>query len=282
MRIRRMRVKICLVGDRGVGKTSLINRFVSNKFAPDEKGTLGAHLHPVEVSITLDPEEMAKVKVDLFDFMGERALRDNFRDALFYGAHGVLAVCDLGRPATLHSLFDWIQAVSSVAGEVPAVVAFNKSDLGHEIAVDASEMRAAMEQLPGAPTMVTSARTGHGVEEAFNRVILRAVEGILETQKKAQSREGLRYQILAAIAHKEATGRTKGEIIEAFKSWDPKLVMEELDTLVELGLIQPAEYNPATFVDTQSIPVTSHFTITAEGKTAAESPRARDLVVGEP
>ena len=57
--------------------------------------------------------------------------------------------------------------------------------------------------------------------------------------------------------------------------------MAELGTLVELGLIQPVEYTPATFVDTRSIPVTSHFTITPAGKEALEAPRPRKLVIGE-
>jgi small GTP-binding protein len=281
MQIRRMRIKICLVGDRGVGKTSLVRRFAASQFLDDEQGTLGAHMHPVQVEIPLEGDQLAKVRVDLFDFMGEHALRDNFRDAIFYGAHGVLAVCDLGRQETLPSIVDWIQAVTSVAGDVPAVVAFNKADLGKDVALGASDMRALMEKLPDASTAVTSARTGDGVEEAFNAIILKAVEGILQGQERTASREGLRHELLAAIAHREITGRSKGDLIGAFKSWDPKLVMEELDNLVDLGLIQPVEYTKATFLDTKSIPVTAHFTITPAGKQAVTSPPARNLVVGD-
>lgn len=276
-----MRVKICLVGDRGVGKTSLLRRFAADQYMADEKGTLGAHMHPIEVDITMSPDEVAKVRADLFDFMGEHALRDNFRDAIFYGAHGTLAVCDLSRPDTLRSLVDWIQAVSSVAGEVPAVIACNKVDLRDSVAVGASDMRSVMAQLPGVTTKMTSALTGQGVEETFNEIILRSVEGILAGQERAASRESLRYRILAAIAHKDITGRSKGEIIEAFKTLDPKVVMAELDTLVELGLITPVEYTAATFVDTKSIPVTSHFTITPAGKEAVAAPRPRKLVIGD-
>ncbi len=274
-----MRIKVCLVGDRGVGKTSLIRRFAANQYAPDEKGTLGAHMHTVDVEIPLDSEQVAKVKVDLFDFMGEHALRDNFRDAIFYGAHGVLAVCDLARPETMRSLVDWIQAVSSVAGRVPAVVAFNKVDLRDQVAIGPTEMRALLQRIPGAHAQMTSALTGQGVEPAFNKVILASVEGILGGEKAANEREDLRYDILMAIAHRETTGRTKGEIIGAFKSWDPKVVMEELDNLVQLKLVSAVEYTPATFVNTQSIPVNSHFAITPEGQKVASGPRPKGLVV---
>lgn len=281
MRIRRMRVKICLVGDRGVGKTSLIRRFAASQFLEDEKGTLGAHLHPVEVEIPLDKEETAKVRVDLFDFMGEHAMRVNFRDAIFYGAHGVLAVCDLGRPDTMRSLVDWIRAVSEVAGQVPAIVAFNKADLGGDIAIGASDMRAFVQQVPGVTTQMTSARTGQGVEEAFNGIILKAVEGILSARKESADREDLRYQILTMIVHKELTGRSKADIIGAFRTTEPKEIMMELDTLVDLGLIAPVEYTPQTFPGTSSVPVTAHFTITEEGKALLAGPRPGRLVVEE-
>ncbi len=281
MRIRQMRIKVCLVGDRGVGKTSLLRRFAGRQFLDDEKGTLGAHMHPVQVEIPLDAEEIAKVRVDLFDFMGEHAFRDNFRDAIFYGAHGTLAVADLGRPETLRSLVDWIQAVSSVAGNIPAVVALNKADLGNAITIGATEVRGLVQAIPGVSTQMTSAKTGQGVEEAFNQVILRSVEGILDAQKRAAAREDLRYRILAAIAHREDTGRSKGALIDAFKTWDPKVVMEEIDNLVDLRLIQPVEYTAETFVNTQSIPVASHFTITSAGKEAAAKPQTRRLVVDE-
>jgi len=282
MQIRRMRIKVCLVGDRGVGKTSLIRRFAGRQFLDDERGTLGAHLHPVEVDLPLDGDQLAKVRVDLFDFMGEHALRENFRDAIFYGAHGVLAVCDLGRPETLPSIVDWVAAVSEVAGDVPVVIAFNKKDLGGALAIGASDMRALVEKIPGAATVLTSARTGEGVEDAFNRIIVAAVEGILEGQAKVASREGLRRELLTAIAYRAITGRTKGDLIGAFKSWDPKAVMEEMDNLVQLGLIQPAEYSPETFVDTKSVPVTAHFMITPAGKEAVEKPPQQKFVVSEP
>ncbi len=281
MQIRRMRVKVCVVGDRGVGKTSLIRRFAASQFLDDEHGTLGAHMHPVEVQIPLDGGQVAKVRVDLFDFMGEHALRDNFRDALFYGTHGALAVCDLGRRETLPSLVEWIQAVSSVAGEVPVVVAFNKADLGKEAALHLSDMNAFMEKVPGATTVTTSARTGQGVEDAFNGIILRSVESLLGAAEASVSREGLRHQILAIVARREVTGRSKGDLIGAFKGWDPKVIMDEIDNLVEIGLIRPVEYSAETFVDTKSVPVTTHFVTTPEGKQAAANPPAEQLVVDE-
>lgn len=281
MRIRRLRIKICLVGDRGVGKTSLIQRYVAGKFQEDEPGTLGAHLYPVEVDVPFGNREIVKVKIALFDFMGEHAMRENFRDAMFYGAHGALPVCDLGRRESVYSLIDWVRDFSSVAGDVPVAIVLNKADLGQDIAVGIDEMRWLRERFPTAPTTLTSALTGQGVEDAFNGLITRAVDHLLATRERSQANRVLRHRILTSIARRENLAMTKGELIGLFKSTDPKVVMEELDTLVALELLEQQEYAPGDPVKTESIPVSFHFRLTEAGEKAAAEPESEDLVVDE-
>lgn len=281
MRIRRMRLKICLVGDRGVGKTSLIQRYVAGRFNPEERGTLGAHLYPIEVEVPLGERELAKASVAFFDFMGEHAMRENFRDAIFYGAHGALAVCDLAKPNTLYSLSDWIQAFSSVAGGVPVSIVLNKADLAKGIAIGIDEMRWLRQQFASVPSVVTSALSGQGVAEAFDGIIGRAVDHLMETRRKVQANQLLRHRILLAVAGRESKGISKGEVIEAFKTADPKVVMEELNNLVALELIQQKEYGPETRMDAEALPITCHFTATPAGLKTAKESGAEDLVVDD-
>ncbi len=281
MRIRRLRIKICLVGDRGVGKTSLIQRYVAGKFQEDEAGTLGAHLYPVEVDVPYGDRELVKVKIAIFDFMGEHAMRENFRDAMFYGAHGALPVCDLGRRESLYSLLEWVQDFSAVAGDVPLSIVLNKADLGQGIEVGMDEMRWLRERFPLVPTILTSAMNGQGVEDAFNGIIGRAVDHLLETRQRSQANRLLRHRILALIARRENEAMSKGELIGAFKGTDPKIVMDELDNLVILGLLEQAEYGPDTSVKTGSIPVSFHFRLTETGRKAATEPESEELVVDE-
>lgn len=276
-----MRVKVCLVGDRGVGKTSLVRRYIAGKFDPGEQGTLGAHLHPIEVDVPLGDRELVKARVALFDFMGEHAMRDNFRDAIFYGAHGGVAVCDMGRRESLYALVDWIQAFTSVAGDAPIAVVLNKADLAQGIAVGLLEMRWLREEFPALQVSLTSALTGQGVEEAFNGIITRAVDGIMGNRHKAQVNRLLRHRILSAVLKRDTQGMSKADVIEAFKSTDPRIVMEELDNLLALDLIVLDECGPTSSATAESVPVTYHFSITPSGRKVALEPEGEDLVIDE-
>jgi small GTP-binding protein len=282
MRIRRMRIKICLVGDRGVGKTSLIKRYAADKFYPKEQGTLGARMYPIDVEIPLEDGEVAKVKVALFDFMGEHAMRENFRDALFYGTHGGIAVCDLSRRDTLYSLSEWVEALSAVTGGVPLAVLMNKADLAQSVAIGAAEMRWFHEQFPHVPTHLTSARTGQGVEPAFNQIIARTVDSLLDARRKDQANRALRLQILSAIANREKGGLSKKDLLEAFKGKDPKDILGELSNLVSLDLVEQKESGEKAFVQFDSIPVTFRFTLTGAGRKAVADPQAADAIIDEP
>src|SRR2546422_16323 len=104
-------------------------RPVEARHNPEYKGTLGVHLHRVDVELPGDEAGgVILANIAIFDQMGEHAIRENFRDALFYGTQGALAVCDIERPDTLHTLSEWIRAVAAVAGGVPFRIVFNKVD----------------------------------------------------------------------------------------------------------------------------------------------------------
>lgn len=88
-------------------------------------------------------------------------------DAYFYGARGVLAVADLTRRTTLINLVGWIDAVVRVVGHVPTLIAVNKADLAGQADFGTLEIRSIADAIGGAGCLMTSAKTGEGVEEAF-------------------------------------------------------------------------------------------------------------------
>src|SRR5207247_11193510 len=107
----------------------LIQRYGEGRHNPQYKGSLGVHMHRVDVELLGDEEgDVIQANIAIFDQMGEHAIRENFRDALFYGTQGALAVCDIERPDTLRTLSDWIRAISAATGGGPCRRVSNKLD----------------------------------------------------------------------------------------------------------------------------------------------------------
>ncbi len=167
---RHLKSKICLVGEKAVGKTSLIRRYVLNTFDDQYVTTIGTRVSKKEAKVFL-PERDLLVDVDMqiWDIMGEKGFRELLKEAYFYGANGILAVADLTRRRTLDDLDDWIDGVEQIVGKVPVVIAVNKSDLVSSAQFgehDAEQVARAFE----CPYLMTSAKSGENVEQAFRRI----------------------------------------------------------------------------------------------------------------
>ncbi len=165
MDMRIVKLKVCLVGEESVGKTSLIRRFVSGVFDESYIRTLGAVVSKKTVDLT-DAGAPVRVDMVILDIMGKRTFMQLFKDAYFSGARGILAVFDLTRKASLKELVAWINGVRETVGPIPVVVLANKVDVAERIEVQEEDVRAVLDPL-GLRSMKTSAKTGQNVEEAF-------------------------------------------------------------------------------------------------------------------
>lgn len=167
MEVKRMKVKVCLVGEAAVGKTSLIRRFVLDNFDDKYIQTLGTKVSKKEMSATnVDPSGEMKIDMTIWDIMGQKGFRELLKEAYFYGAKGILAVCDSTRKKTLEDLDDWIEGVYSVTGKIPIEFLANKVDLKDAAEVTEDDMVQAAKAY-GSPFHFTSAKAGVNVELAF-------------------------------------------------------------------------------------------------------------------
>ena len=164
-------MKIALAGDPGVGKSSLVRRFVSDTFDDRYVSTLGTKVSSRKFRVD-DPRRAGasiEVGASVWDVMGSLGFRELLKDAFFSNSQAVLYVCDRTRPESLWSLLDWAAAVESVAGPTPAVLLVNKSDLAGPETISAADV----DQLcraRGWRSLDTSAKTGSNVEAAFRLV----------------------------------------------------------------------------------------------------------------
>ncbi|MCK5398209.1 MAG: GTP-binding protein [Thermoplasmata archaeon] len=160
---RRLKVKICLVGDSAVGKTSLIKKFVLDLFDDSYITTIGTKITKKTMTFNGDDKEIT-MDMMIWDIMGQASFRSLLQDAYFYGAHGVIAVSDSTRPETANSLHEWMTSTQQVVGEVPVIFLANKCDL--EPKVTQEQLNSEVSQY-GGQAMFTSAKTGENVSEAF-------------------------------------------------------------------------------------------------------------------
>ena len=163
---RRMKAKICLVGEHAVGKTSLIRRFVLDEFDDRYIVTLGAKVSKKELTFPLKDGTPVHIDMTIWDIMGSKGFRELLREAYFHGAQGILAICDTTRYEILEDLDSWVESVFRTVGEIPVVFAINKADLKDQAAFGEEQIKMATEGFD-APWFHASAKTGENVEALF-------------------------------------------------------------------------------------------------------------------
>lgn len=154
--------KICMVGMFGTGKTCLVQRYVHSIFSAKYLTTVGVKIDRREVQANGQP-----VMLVLWDLEGRDETR-NINPSYLKGAHGVLYVVDGTRRDTFDKLFELHDLVTSTLGDVPGVVALNKSDLTDQWQLKPADDRKL--EAAGFISLLTSAKSGVGVEAAFQRL----------------------------------------------------------------------------------------------------------------
>jgi small GTP-binding protein len=154
-------IKICLLGEANVGKTSLVYRFIENKFRENYKSTLGVNLLKKDLTF----KEYGDVSAQIWDLGGQESFR-NLRKLYLEGANGALLVYDCTQKNTFEKLQDWIQDFRNARGDEPVLLIGNKVDLNNNIKVSEGEAKDFAENY-NLKFITTSAKTGSNVEEAF-------------------------------------------------------------------------------------------------------------------
>lgn len=175
-----LKLKVCLVGDSAVGKTSLIRKFVYDEFSDKYITTLGTKITKREMVVP-NPNGDGDIAVDMaiWDIMGQHGFRALLQEAYFFGVDGIIAVCDLTRPQSLEGVKDWLERTHEIAGDVPIVTVGNKNDLGDEKVVSEEDLKRVAEQCH-AEYSLSSAKTGENVEGIFEGLTNEILRRIME------------------------------------------------------------------------------------------------------
>ncbi|MHA2250067.1 MAG: Rab family GTPase, partial [Candidatus Kariarchaeaceae archaeon] len=152
--------KILLLGDGGVGKTSLVNRFVQDKFTKEYLHTIG--MQPSQKYLTINGKYIC---LSIFDIAGDKSFK-RLREMFYRGAKGALLTYDLTEKASFENVKSWHKEAKSKAKDQLFVLIGNKNDLANR-KVSAENGKKMAKELNCADFLETSALTGDYVDEAF-------------------------------------------------------------------------------------------------------------------
>ncbi|MGD9396254.1 MAG: Rab family GTPase [Candidatus Thorarchaeota archaeon] len=162
--------KTVLVGEGGVGKTSITIRYTENRFDEEMKMTIGVNFASKKMAIGED-----NVTLMLWDLGGQPRFREVISD-YFKGARIAIAVYDATRTFSLQRLSDWLGRVKENAPDCQILFVGNKIDERENGTGVNIEHAAEMAREYGAECMEVSAKTGEGVAEMFEAAAKIALE----------------------------------------------------------------------------------------------------------
>jgi small GTP-binding protein len=178
-----VKLKITLVGEGGIGKTSLIKRYVFDQFSDGYITTIGTKVTKKEIKLKhpLSKEDYNATMM-IWDIMGQRGFREILKEAYFYGTQGAIAVCDVTREDTLNRLDEWIETLHQIAKDVPIVFMGNKCDLVDEAQLSYNDIKKFASKYEDSTVFLSSAKSGINVNLAFKTL----AEIILKRQAESQ------------------------------------------------------------------------------------------------
>ncbi|MFX0138197.1 MAG: Rab family GTPase [Candidatus Hodarchaeota archaeon] len=172
--------KVCICGDGGVGKTSMVLRYCENTFKENYIMTIGSNFSTKRVELEQYPSYL--VKLQLWDLAGQKHF-SFVRPPFYRGATGIVYVFDLTRRSSFQNILDWKAEVEKVIGDgKPSVLVGNKIDLAEQGNREVGERdgEALKDEINAIGYYETSAKENIRIEPIFSNITL----AILERTKK--------------------------------------------------------------------------------------------------
>lgn len=169
--------KLLLIGDSGVGKSSLLLRFSDNSFSGSYITTIGVDFKIR--TLVLDGE---RVKLQIWDTAGQERFR-TITSTYYRNTHGVIVVYDVTNPESFVNVKRWLHEITQNCDSVCTVLVGNKDDDPSRKRVETADAKRFSDQM-GVRMFETSAKENRNVEEMF----LSVTRLVLRMKKESQAR----------------------------------------------------------------------------------------------
>jgi small GTP-binding protein len=164
---------VMIIGDEKVGKTAILERFLKKTFLSERKQTIGIEHYDKLVSRD-DKDFLFKV----WDTAGQEKFRVMSR-SYYQKAHGMILACAVNNRDSFSNLRVWLNNLKDNVGSenIQLIIIANKCDLEEERVVSEEEIKARAVDL-GIEYFETSAKTGKGVDEAFDCIFQKVYRSV--------------------------------------------------------------------------------------------------------
>ena len=163
-------LKILTAGEGGVGKTTLLHRYVEGQFSAETKMTIGVEFFLKEVEF-----DGKQCTLQLWDFGGQERFRF-LLESYVLGAKGALLMFDLTRPITLDNLEQWVNICRKGDPDLPILFLGTKIDLVEDIMVDDDYAEQFQEAFDLFDYLKISSKSGENVNRAFEMLTMKILE----------------------------------------------------------------------------------------------------------
>ncbi|KAG5495156.1 hypothetical protein JKF63_02210 [Porcisia hertigi] len=185
-------IKVLLIGDSGVGKSSLLLSFTSGTFDENQSTTIGVDFKAKRVNvIDAHTGDRTAVNLQLWDTAGQERFR-TLTSSYYRGAHAVVLVYDVNEPQSFHGLMKWLEEANSYcrrdeveSSGIVFLLIGNKTDLcpGEESMPLPRSTAQGFAQQNNMLFALTSAKTRIGVEQAFDEVARSVYEKLQDLEQ---------------------------------------------------------------------------------------------------
>jgi small GTP-binding protein len=159
---------MCIFGDGGVGKSTLINRYLTGLYESNLKMTIGADFFVKRINI-----KGYTVTLQIWDFAGEQRFKFILPSYLT-GSSGCVFMFDITRYSSINNLKDWMdvfhKGIQKQNKEIPLLMVGGKKDLDSNRAIDTDYAREIAEKNNFDDYIECSSKTGENVENIFSKI----------------------------------------------------------------------------------------------------------------
>lgn len=169
-----IKLKLIVAGEKDVGKTSLIHRYINNTFETDTVSTIGVDFMVKRLMLNETP-----IQLSIWDFAGEKKFRTLF-PSYVTGSSGALILFDISNRDSFLNLPDWMELINSSSGQMVKLLIISKIDLIDQGAVSEEEVAQFVQNNHIDAVLKCSAKTGENVDKVFETISKMIVEQTLQ------------------------------------------------------------------------------------------------------